>query len=87
MKNISPAAAPFRINGRECYITLEARPKYCDRGNWIAKIFAEGALAREMDHADMWPRYYFDLYVAMQEIRAWLQKRGQFVTGEFFTWR
>ena len=65
------------IRGKECLITLEPRPAYCDRGNWIAKIFPEGELARDMDEADGWPRYYFDYERAKAEIEAWLLKRGQ----------
>jgi len=65
------------IYGRECVITLEARPIYCDRGNFLAKLFPAGALAREIDGADMWPRFYFDEQRAKLEVEAWLRKRGQ----------
>src|ERR1044071_2079121 len=65
------------IKGRECLISLEPRPTYCDRGNWIAKIEATGQLARDMDSSDLWPRYYMDLDRAKLEIEAWLRKRGQ----------
>jgi len=76
----TPAIVPWwEINGRECTIYLEQRPAYCDRGNWYAKLDARGgtALARELDHQDGWPRYYFDLERAKLEIEAWLVKRGQ----------
>jgi hypothetical protein len=33
-------------------------------------------LAIELDSADGWPRYYFDLAVAKRECEAWLEKRG-----------
>lgn len=65
------------IRGTSCEITLEARPWYCDRGNWLAKVHPEGKLLRELDHADGWPRYYFDHDRAKAEIEAWLIKRGQ----------
>jgi hypothetical protein len=65
------------ILGAECLITLEPRPPYCDRGNWIAKLFPTGTLAREIDDADRWPRYYFDEERAKLEVEAWLQKRNQ----------
>jgi hypothetical protein len=68
-----------QIEGRECVIILEPRPHYCDRGNWIAKIFPGGELARGMDTADCWPRYYFDKDRAKAEVEAWLRKRGQWV--------
>jgi hypothetical protein len=73
-----PAAEPWwEIAGRECRICLEARPPYCDRGNWYAKIEPTGALARDLDWSDGWPRYYFDFDRAKLEIEAWLTKRGQ----------
>lgn len=65
------------IHGKACFITLEPRPVYCDRGNWIAKLFPSGLLEREIDHSDGWPRYYFDKERAKLEIEAWLEKRGQ----------
>lgn len=65
--------------GKECEIILEARPHYCDRGNFIAKLFPTGQLAMEIDDADCWPRYYFDEVRAKAEIEAWLRKRGQWL--------
>ena len=67
----------LEIKGRECTITLEPRPAYCDRGNFIAQLFPEGSLALDIDDADGWPRYYFDEERAKAEIIAWLEKRGQ----------
>lgn len=63
--------------GKDCTITLEARPHYCDRGNFLAKLFPVGQLALDVDGSDNWPRYYFDEQRAKLEIEAWLQKRGQ----------
>lgn len=68
------------INGKDCYITLEPRPHYCDRGNWLAKISAthfSDEHALYIDGQDGWPRYFFDLDRAKLEIEAWLKKRGQ----------
>lgn len=65
------------VTGRQCTVTLEPRPHYCDRGNFIAKLHPVGELASEIDHSDLWPRYYFDEERAKLEIEAWLQKRGQ----------
>lgn len=73
----SPLAKWFEIRGKECLITFEPRPHYCDRGNWIAKLFPEGMLALSIDEADGWPRYYFDKERGMREVEAWLVKRGQ----------
>ena len=67
----------IEIAGKECTITIEERPHYCDRGNFLAKLHPSGKLALEIDSADGWPRYYFDLDRAKAEVEAWLQKRGQ----------
>lgn len=69
----------WRISGKECEIYMQPRPVYCDRGNWIAYIESKPGsnLARDMDKADGWPRYYFDVDRAKLEIEAWLEKRGQ----------
>lgn len=68
------------IRGKDCEITLEARPVYCDRGNFLAKLFAApGAepINLDIDAMDGWPRYYFDEIRAKLEIEAWLKKRKQ----------
>lgn len=70
------------INGKECEITIEKRPHYCDRGNWIAKIHAIGSFHYSIDHQDGWPRYYFELDRAKLECEAWLHKRGQWIDDE-----
>lgn len=65
------------IHGKGCMISVEPRPHYCDQGNWIAKISATLELSRDLDAADGWPRYYFDLERAKAEVEAWLKKRKQ----------
>jgi hypothetical protein len=65
------------LRGRECVIALYPRPPYCDRGNWYALLDTCGKLAFDMDPADCWPRYYFDLERAKLECEAWVRKRGQ----------
>lgn len=69
----------WQIDGRDCEIYLEPRPHYCDRGNFIAKVFATpgSRLQLDLDSQDGWPRYYFDLDRAKAELEAWLVKRGQ----------
>lgn len=69
----------IEIGGRDCSITLEKRPAYCDRGNYIAKLFPIGKLVMEMDLQDGWPRYYFDQDRAKLECEAWLKKRKRWV--------
>jgi len=72
-----------QVKGRNCTITLEARPRYCDRGNFIAKLFNQGPVKElYIDETDGWPRYYFDLERAKLEIEAWLVKRGQMPVRE-----
>lgn len=63
------------VVAKECKVWIEIRPPYCDRGNYVANISATGSLARDLDDADAWPRYYFDLERAKLEIEAWLEKR------------
>jgi len=65
------------ILGRECSIWLSPRPPYCDRGKYLAILDAWGELARAIDRADGWPRYYFDRDRAKAELEAWLVRRGQ----------
>ena len=61
--------------GEDFSITLEPRPHYCDRGNFIAKYFTSNHL-KAIDDCDGWPRYYFDEQRAKLEIEAWLLKRN-----------
>jgi len=56
----------FRID--DVLLTIEPRPKYCDRGHWYAKV--EGIPG--IDEADKFPRYYMDLSAAMDEMKSWL---------------
>lgn len=67
----------IEVKGKECSITIDPRPHYCDRGNYLAKLFPSGQLALDIDEQDGWPRYYFDLDRAKQECEAWLVKRNQ----------
>lgn len=63
---------PWRANGhvftgRTIWITR--RPYYCDRGRYLAQTDAP------LDHQEGWPRYYFSLPAAKQEIQKWLDGR------------
>jgi hypothetical protein len=64
------------LRGKDFEVVLEKRPPYCDRGNYLAKLFVRGALSREIDEADLWPRYYFDHARAKAEVEAFILKRG-----------
>lgn len=68
------------MRGRHYLVWINARPSYCDRGNWLAHLDPlPGAdrLAIDLDSQDGWPRYYFDLDRAKAECVAWLAKRGE----------
>jgi len=65
------------IKGRECVVYLSPRPAHCDRGRYIAQLDAMGDLGRDLNYADLWPRYYFDLERAKAEVEAWMRCRGQ----------
>lgn len=76
----------WSIRGRDCWIWMNARPPYCDRGRWLARLevllLAEGLTGPRpellhIDAQDGWPRYYFDLDRAKLEIEAWLINRRQ----------
>lgn len=69
----------IEIQGMNCSILLVPRPEHCDRGNYLAQLFAYGPLRRDIDDSDRWPRYYFDLERAKLECEAWLKKRGLYV--------
>lgn len=51
---------------------IQMRPHYCDRGHWHANIEMGGL---NIDHQDMFPRYYMRLAVAKQEIEEFLDWR------------
>lgn len=63
------------ILGQECSVWLEPRPYYCDRGRYVATLQYWGRLILEIDGADAWPRYYFDLERAKAEVEAWIRFR------------
>lgn len=69
----------LEIKGKNCSITLEPRPSYCDRGNYIAKIFPTDNLILSIDGQDLWPRYYMDFDRAIKEIEDWMKKREEWV--------
>jgi hypothetical protein len=52
-------------------ITIEPRPHYCDRGRYIARVDAP------IDYQEGFPRYYFDLEVAKQEMAEWVAVRHE----------
>jgi hypothetical protein len=78
-EELTGATRWWMVCGPECDISIEARPSYCDRGRFVAKLFPRGKFALEIDGADAWPRYYFDWDRMLLEIEAWLKARNQYV--------
>lgn len=74
------------IEGKNCVITLEPRPAYCDRGRFIAKVFMKPdktVMDLCIDSQDGWPRYYFFESHAKLEVEQWLRFRGELVTHDW----
>lgn len=65
----------LKIDVPQAEITVESRPVYCDRGNFIVKVFPRGDLALSLDEHDGFPRYYFGPLACADEIFAWMQCR------------
>lgn len=59
-------------NGRYLHLWIERRQPYCDRGNYHALIDTN---ATHIDGADGFPRYYFNLQYAIEEMEAFMRKR------------
>ncbi len=58
--------------------SIEKRPPYCDRGNFIVKIFVNSNQVRlYIDQSDMFPRYYFGFDNMISELEQWLEKNNQ----------
>jgi len=72
----------LEIQAPDCLISLEPRPHYCDRGEWIARVEVTGDPYKvNLDDVDLWPRYYFNLETAKSEIWEWLHRRKQVPFG------
>lgn len=80
---LDDVAGCWRIDGADCYVWMQARPHYCDRGRWLAHVEPQNGVSFRVDFtvdsADNWPRYYFDLERAKAEIEAWLLVRKQVI--------
>lgn len=73
----------LEIRGKHCIISIEPRPQHCDRGHYVAKVDSWDLLSCHIDHQDGWPRYYFDLGNASQEVLQWLKQRNQYTETQF----
>jgi len=65
----------LEIKVEQAWITIEPRPLYCDRGNFIVKVTPYGDLALSLDEQDGFPRYYFGPLACADEIHAWMSCR------------
>ena len=68
----------LEIKVPQASITIEPRPIYCDRGNFLVKVTPEGDLALSLDEQDGFPRFYFGVLACADEIAAWMRVRGIF---------
>lgn len=65
----------LRIDVPQAQITIEPRPFYCDRGNFIVQVFPRGDLALSLDSQDGFPRYYFGVTACADEVTEWMRVR------------
>lgn len=64
------------IRGKNCMVSLA--PTFANnRGNYLAAVESFDQTLLTVNHADGFPRYYFDLGRAKAEIEAWLIVREQ----------
>lgn len=72
-----PSAVGYlEVRVPQATVTIESRPHYCDRGNFIVKVFPHGDLALSLDSQDGFPRYYFGVQACADEVTAWMQARS-----------
>ena len=57
------------------HLLIQRRPGYCDRGRWFVIVGASGV--SELDHQEGFPRYYFDLTRAKEEMEDWVNAREE----------
>jgi hypothetical protein len=65
----------LEINAGQALITIEPRPIYCDRGNFLVHVDPRGDLALSLDGADGFPRYYFGVQACADEVHEWMRVR------------
>jgi hypothetical protein len=66
----------LEISVDQALITIEPRPIYCDRGNFLVHVDPRGALALALDSQDGFPRYYFGVQACADEVHEWMWVRG-----------
>lgn len=65
----------FSVSADMVVVTMEPRPHYCDRGNWVVKVTPVHEDIADINGQDGFPRYYFDFENMMEEVLAWLERR------------
>lgn len=65
------------IDMDHAYMCIEIRQPYCDRGRYSVKAWhkPESIDKCYIDDADGFPRYYFDFFAMMSEIKAFIDFR------------
>lgn len=66
----------LKIETPHAEITIESRPHYCDRGNFLVKVFPHGDNSLPLDEFDCFPRFYFGVQACADEVREWMRVRG-----------
>jgi hypothetical protein len=70
------------VRTKHCYMTIERRPHYCDRGRYIVKCTVTGnPIELTVDEADMFPHYYFSFEAMISEVESWLKARNETVVA------
>ena len=61
----------------EVRIDIYPRNSYCDRGRWECHVIDQGfpTNPNPVDHADMFPRFFFSLERAKAEMEDWMDAR------------
>lgn len=70
--------AMSRHQGGTWHIWLVQRPYYCDRGRWHCCVDGVGV---ELDQQEGFPRYFFSLQYALEEMEQWYQVREKAWVG------
>lgn len=78
MTDIAPifGKTVIALRSSDAVIWMNARPDYCDRGRVLVHVEPKSPLFC-VDHADLFPRYFFDLARAKAEMVDWLIARKQ----------
>ena len=75
VKWLEPDAFPY-IDLPTVIIYLERRPFYCDRGRYGFWAESKDNKKVDIDYADGFPRYFFSLQRAFDEMYDWVQFRN-----------